>query len=345
MWVEGCRNFPHANQETNNSVEAYHYFLKSKFLSDRRKKCGHRMDWLLYQLLKNVEPYYRFRDILQEGGYLNNYRKEKQFESSIERAKRIPDTDCWAHENISHAYWVRSQTNRDNKYLVTWFHMDFIVCECPWFVRGNTCKHIIKINWLYFSSGGLDAPLEHDIEPLTFDDGGGSTSNAPIEVNMGMENIIDSVNTTDMGIEMANENVDQDIEAFRLVNEEYNGYVDMLQNNCPPTLSDAQKMVGLLKKLLEEANNQLMDFEFPLGPNASETSLKWKKSFLSPKNKRRRRQNSGMEIDLNVHPPEFEPFQFASLNRRGRPRSNNASPIVSSKLDWLNILLYLGYFM
>ena len=108
MWVECCRNFPHANQETNNSIEAYHYFLKSKFLSDRSKKCGRRMDWLLYQLLKNVEPYYQFRDILQEGGYLNNYRKEKQFESSIERAKRIPDTDCWAHENISHAYWVRS---------------------------------------------------------------------------------------------------------------------------------------------------------------------------------------------------------------------------------------------
>ena len=84
MWVEGCHSFPHANQETNNSVEAYHYFLKSKFFSGRRKKCGHRMDWLLYQLLKNVEPYYRFRDILQEGGYLNNYRKEKQFESSIE---------------------------------------------------------------------------------------------------------------------------------------------------------------------------------------------------------------------------------------------------------------------
>ena len=130
-----------------------------------------------------------------------------------------------------------------------------------------------------------------------------------------------------------------------MVNEKYNGYVDVLQNNCPPTLSDAQKMVGLLKKLLEEANNQLMDFEFPLGPNAYETSLKRKKSFPSPKNKRRRRQNNGMEIDSNVHPPEFEPFQFASLNRRGCPCSNNASPTVSSKLDWLKILLYLGYFM
>ena len=58
MWVEGCRNLPHANQETNNLVEAYHCFLKSNFLSDRRKKCGRGMDWLLYQLLKNVEPYY-----------------------------------------------------------------------------------------------------------------------------------------------------------------------------------------------------------------------------------------------------------------------------------------------
>ena len=108
MWVKGCRDFPHANQEMNNFVEAYHCFLKSKFLSDRRKRCARRMDWLLYQLIKCIEPYYRFREILKGGGYLNNYKNEKQLESSMEREKQIPDCDCWPHENISHGYWVRS---------------------------------------------------------------------------------------------------------------------------------------------------------------------------------------------------------------------------------------------
>jgi hypothetical protein len=119
MWVKGCRDFPHANQETNNVVESYHNYLKTKFLSDRRKKCAHRMDWLFYILLKNVEPCYRFKEILKEKGYLNNYKKEKQLESSIEKDRRIPDSDCSPHESISHAYWVRSQSKPDKQYLVT----------------------------------------------------------------------------------------------------------------------------------------------------------------------------------------------------------------------------------
>ena len=58
MWVKGCREFPHANQEKNNAVESYHSYLKTAFLSDRRKKCARRMDWLFYTLLTTVETCY-----------------------------------------------------------------------------------------------------------------------------------------------------------------------------------------------------------------------------------------------------------------------------------------------
>ena len=81
MWVKGCRYFSHANQETNNAVESYHCYLKTKFLSDRRRKCSCKMDWLIYALLINVDPSYRFKEILRKGGYLNNYRKDKQLET------------------------------------------------------------------------------------------------------------------------------------------------------------------------------------------------------------------------------------------------------------------------
>ena len=117
--MKGCREFPHANQETNNVVESYHCYLKTNFLSDRRKKCARRMDWLLYMLLTSVEPCYRFKEILKKEGYLNNYKKEKQFESSVEKARRIPDNDCFPHKSTTHAYWVRSQTNHNKRYLVT----------------------------------------------------------------------------------------------------------------------------------------------------------------------------------------------------------------------------------
>ena len=113
MWVKGSRYFPHANQETNNAVESYHCYLKTKFLFDRRKKCSLRMDWLIYVLLINVEPFYRFKEILKREGYLNNYKKEKLLESSSKRAKTIPNSDCCPHESIYHAYWVRIQTALD----------------------------------------------------------------------------------------------------------------------------------------------------------------------------------------------------------------------------------------
>jgi hypothetical protein len=331
MWVKGCRNFRHANQETNNSVEAYHSLLKSKFLSDRRKKCARRMDWLLYMLLIHVESYYRFKDILKEEGYLNNHKKEKLFESSMEKARRIPDDDCWPHESISHAYWVRSQTDHDKKYLVTWYRKNFMVCECPWSIRGNTCKHTIKVEWLYFLSKGSEPSLDQNAEPNIFDDATPNAFNDPLEIIMETSMIDANVDMTPVAIG----SVDQDDEALRLARDELLGYLDVLRNSPPATLTNTREMVDLIKRMLDEANNRhILDFNFTLGLSAFESSLKRKKSFLSPTNKRRRRKrNRVLEIDLNVHPSEYEPFQFESVNKRGCPRSNNASPIVPGKLD------------
>ena len=78
--------------------------------------------------------------------------------------------------------------------------------------------------------------------------------------------------------------------------------------------------------MLEESNKQhLMDFEFTVGVDSLDMYLKRKKSFLSPKIKqRRKKQHSGMEIDLNVPTLEEEPFQFHYLNKRGHPPTKKA---------------------
>ena len=89
---------------------------------------------------------------MKNEGYLNNYKKGKQFESSMEKARRIPNDDCFPHEGAPQAYWVRSQTIHNKKYHVNWYRTDFIVCEFPWSIHGNICKHAIKVNWLYFNS-------------------------------------------------------------------------------------------------------------------------------------------------------------------------------------------------
>ena len=147
MWVKGCWDFPHENRETNNVLESYHCYLKTNFLFDRRKKCSHRMDWLICVLLTNVEPCYWFKEILKKEGFLNNYKKEKQLESSMEKAKRIPDSDCSPHSQMSHDFWVRSQSKVNKQYLITCHHTNFITSDFPWFIRGNICKHAMKVGW------------------------------------------------------------------------------------------------------------------------------------------------------------------------------------------------------
>ena len=88
----------------------------------------------------------------------------------MEKASRIPDGDCCPHESTTHAYWVRSQTDRNKRYLVTWYHTNFIACECPWSTRGNICKHAIKNNWLYFHLGNSDSLINKDAVARTFND-------------------------------------------------------------------------------------------------------------------------------------------------------------------------------
>jgi hypothetical protein len=117
---------------------------------------------VFYILLTNVEPCYRFKEILKKEGYLNNYKKEKRLESSIEKARIIPNSDCKPNESIPHAYRVRSQTNPNKQYLVTWYHTNFIACDCPWSIRDNICKHAIKVDWLYSSLGDSNPLLDQD---------------------------------------------------------------------------------------------------------------------------------------------------------------------------------------
>ena len=97
-------------------------------------------------LLTSVEPCYRFKEILKKEGYLNNYKKEKKFESSVEKARRIPNNECFHHDNTPQIYCVRSQSIHNKKYLVNWYCAYFIVCEFPWFILGNIFKHAIKVN-------------------------------------------------------------------------------------------------------------------------------------------------------------------------------------------------------
>ena len=106
MWIKGCWDFPLTNQETNNSIESYHCLLKSKFVLDRWKKCGQRMDWLIYYLLKNVEPF----------TYLGIFWKK--LDIWIITRRRISLNPWWRKQNDLPI--VIAGLMRENRMLIGW---------------------------------------------------------------------------------------------------------------------------------------------------------------------------------------------------------------------------------
>ena len=188
---------------------------------------------------------------------------------------------------------MRSQTDRDKRYLVTWYRTNFIACECPWSTRGNICKHAIKVNWLYFHSENSNSFPGQDAVANTF--------NEPLEISIEPQNCDENADMTLIPTDI----VDANIEELYMARAEVFRKLQFILNNPPTTLFKMNQLNGLLDNFLDD------DFDFTLGLGALDSCLKRKKSFLSPaKKKRRRKQNSGLEIDLTVHASEYEPFKF-----------------------------------
>ena len=179
------------------------------------------MHWLFYTLLKNVEPCYRFEVILKKEGYYNNHKKEMQLESSIKKARRIPDSDCRPHESISHAYWVRSQSKADKEYLIIFHRKNSITCDFPWSIRGNICKHAIKIDWFHSSLIDLDPLLDLHTTP--------NQLNAPFEIITEVINLPADIIPTNIE--------DDNVEELGVLREELFGYLDLIQNSPPCTMN------------------------------------------------------------------------------------------------------------
>ena len=90
-WVHASHNLPHANQDTNGSIEAYHSLIKRRYLGAFKRLSGHRIDWLVHTLKGLVANYYWFMQMMKNAGFIKNCTIEELIESSYEKALQIPD--------------------------------------------------------------------------------------------------------------------------------------------------------------------------------------------------------------------------------------------------------------
>jgi hypothetical protein len=138
MWVRGYRNMPH------DVVESYHATLKAILRSSRQKFDGRRVDWLIYHLLKDVLIHYWYAVQCKIYGFIKNGKAEGIVANAVIRTLEIPDEHVSILEEVNVAY-VASQTNFLTIWVVTSPNSDWAHCNCPLGMRGNMCKHAIKV--------------------------------------------------------------------------------------------------------------------------------------------------------------------------------------------------------
>lgn len=112
-----------------------------------------------------------------------------------------------------------------NQYLVTCHRTNFITCDCPWSICGSIFKRAIKVGWLYSCSMASNSLLKHHTVTDSYND--------PSKINIEAPHLSKDANT----IAMDSRNFDVNVEGLELAKEELFGYLDLIQNNPPTTLS------------------------------------------------------------------------------------------------------------
>ena len=145
MWVTANRNFPHCGQDTNAAIESYHANLKSILTQTRQRLCGRRMDWLVYHLIGDVLTHYWHGVQCKLYGFVKNRKAEGIVAGAVQRAREIPDEYISVYPKDQDIALVLSVNNFPAVWTVTCPDSIWAQCNCPMGMRGNICKHAMKV--------------------------------------------------------------------------------------------------------------------------------------------------------------------------------------------------------
>jgi hypothetical protein len=144
--VRASRNLPHANQDTNGSIEAYHGLIKRRYLGAFKRLSGRRIDWLVHTLTGSVTNYYWYMQMMKNAGFIKNCKIEELIESSFEKARQIPDEYVIYDEDLTQGFIkVRSMSSETIFYKVYGPNLEWACCTCKKAEMGDICKHQLKI--------------------------------------------------------------------------------------------------------------------------------------------------------------------------------------------------------
>ena len=145
MWVVGHRNLPYAGQDTNAAIESYHSNLKATLRASKGRAHGRRLDWVIYELTGEILSHYWYQAMRKLHGFVPNLKQEQFVINAVIKAREIPDSCVTLPIADDGPALVTSMNNAAKLYSVYNPECEWGCCDCMWALKGNICKHQIKV--------------------------------------------------------------------------------------------------------------------------------------------------------------------------------------------------------
>ena len=145
MWVVGHRNLPYAGQDTNAAIESYHSNLKATLRASKGRAHGRRLDWVIYELTGEILSHYWYQAMRKQHGFVPNLKQEQFVINAVLKAREIPDSAVTLPIVDDGPALVTSRKNPSKFYSVYSPDCEWGCCDCFWALKGNICKHQIKV--------------------------------------------------------------------------------------------------------------------------------------------------------------------------------------------------------
>ncbi|KAI3697783.1 hypothetical protein L6452_30880 [Arctium lappa] len=159
MWLTTMKTLPLASQEASGAIEAYHVKLKVKLFDDSHLGALRRVDWLVHKLTTELHSSYWLDRYADESDSFQTVKEEYINSTSWHRALQIPDTDVTLDNGNNLFAKIVSRNDRNHMHLVWNPGSEFAFCDCEWSLRGNLCKHVIKVNTICENLRGFQSSM------------------------------------------------------------------------------------------------------------------------------------------------------------------------------------------
>ncbi|KAJ3674007.1 hypothetical protein LUZ60_005999 [Juncus effusus] len=148
MWLEAIRTLPLSSLESNGAIEEYHLNLKQKAYEDSHLDSLQRVDWLVHRLTTEIHSTYWLSLHSFESGSFPDVKERFTNSTSWYRALKIPDQNVVFCEEGRFCNFAKVLSVKSNGGFRTVRNLgsEFSCCDCDWALKGNLCKHVLKVN-------------------------------------------------------------------------------------------------------------------------------------------------------------------------------------------------------